>query len=98
MQRNSSLSSGVIGPKLKWLKPAPWIWITGSPSPVISYHSRAPFTSMKSPAIVSLLIRLAKRQKYMSDIRGDSAFRPLWDLRGSARESRTLDLVDDPAA
>src|SRR5690242_1743971 len=92
MQRNSPLSSGVTGPKLKWPKPAPWIWMTGSPSPVISYHSRAPFTSMKSPAIASLLSASRRRRKYMSDIRARSENRRQTNLGAGARESRTLDL------
>ncbi len=36
---------GVARSKLKWPNPAPWICATGSPSPVIRYQSRAPFTS-----------------------------------------------------
>src|SRR6266496_3158359 len=37
-------SCGVAGAKLKCAKPAPWIWSTGSPSPVTSYQSSTPFT------------------------------------------------------
>src|SRR5882672_1525016 len=42
---NRFASSGVEGAKLKCPKPAPWIWTTGSPSPVISYQSSTPLTS-----------------------------------------------------
>src|SRR5882672_6229819 len=42
---NRFASSGVEGAKLKCPKPAPWIWTTGSPSPVISYQRPTPLTS-----------------------------------------------------
>ena len=42
--RKCSASAGVAGAKLKCPKPAPWIWITGSPSPVTSYQSSTPLT------------------------------------------------------
>ena len=40
-------SSGVAGSKLKWPNPAPWIWTTGSPSPVILCHRLIPSTPIK---------------------------------------------------
>ena len=42
--RKCSAIAGVAGAKLKCPNPAPWIWITGSPSPEISYQSSTPLT------------------------------------------------------
>src|ERR1700676_3538242 len=42
MQRNVRDKIGVAVAKLKCPKPAPWIWTTGSPSPVSLYQMRTP--------------------------------------------------------
>src|SRR5579859_977150 len=67
-------STGVAGSRLKWPKPAPWIWITGSPSPVIRCHRLTPLTSIipsteASSVVASSLksdighVKLARRER-----------------------------------
>jgi hypothetical protein len=55
MQRNVRDRIGVAVAKLKCPKPAPWIWTTGSPSPVSLYQMRTPLILASGIAFTPVL-------------------------------------------
>ena len=63
-------SSGVAGSKLKCPKPAPWIWTTGSPSPVMRCQSLTSPTWINPSTVVASRCRSLRRATILARFRG----------------------------